>query len=195
MHKPFSILADTGSGYIAPVERNDIDDKVIRSVGGNPVKLSDLTDTELNTIGVARNVEDDVTGYDPGAPTYEFVNEVLQITYPSKTQTLITADEVKAEAERRIAAGLILSAGFRFKCDEKSIGRLTGMKTSTVWPKTFTTSAGVTVTLNNTTEASAVFDECDVYVTAILADSATLQNTDPIPQDYANDSHWTSDGS
>lgn len=101
------------------------------------------------------------------------------------------AKAVQEEAERRIDAGLVLSSGVRFKCDDKSISRIHGMKDSTAFPVTFKTSAGVTVTINNATEATAVFNEAAAYVAAVLAASATLQDNPPAdPQD---DQHWPSE--
>ncbi len=102
-------------------------------------------------------------------------------------------DTIRAEAERRIAAGLVLSSGVRFRCDDQSIARLTGMASSTVWPKTFKTQDGITVTLDNQVQAQAVFAECDAYITAVLAASATLQDAPPV--DPTADVHWPGDGS
>ena len=99
---------------------------------------------------------------------------------------------VRAEAERRIAAGLVLSSGVRFRCDETSLNRIDAMARSAIWPKTFKTAGGVTVTLNSKSEIEAIFDECDRYVTDVLATSATLQ--DNPPSEPCDDTHWPDDG-
>jgi len=103
-----------------------------------------------------------------------------------------TANDVRLEAERRIDAGKVLASGVRFKCDTNSINRLDGMLQSTKWPKRFKTQGGVDVTLNSQLEAKIIFDECDDYITDVLATSADLQ--DSPPADPSDDQHWPSDG-
>lgn len=101
---------------------------------------------------------------------------------------------ISAEAERRINAGLTLLSGLKFRCDDKSVSRMTGIKDGPVeaFPVTFKTAAGVTVTLNNAAEARAVFDSMTKYIAAVLGASATLQDSlpDSLPADYTHDSHW-----
>lgn len=98
--------------------------------------------------------------------------------------------QIRAEAERRKDAGFVLSSGVRFRCDDSSIARISGLKDApvSVFPTKFRTSAGVSVTVNNNAEAQTVFDEAATFVADVLDASATLQENPPA--DYEDDSHW-----
>lgn len=100
-----------------------------------------------------------------------------------------TADAIKAEAERRINEGTLIN-GVLFKCDVLSVTRIAAMKDgpTAMFPVVFKTHTGVTVTVNNATEALAIFNAASLFVSNVLAASATLQDT--LPADYADDIYW-----
>ncbi len=94
---------------------------------------------------------------------------------------------IRAEAERRLEAGKVLSSGVLFKCDDKSINRITALVHAT-FPCSFRTSAGVSVTINNQTEAIAVRDVMVNFAADVLAASNALQTS--LPNDFTNDTYW-----
>lgn len=171
----------------------------------NPARLTAAERESFGIPEVIAGVYDAASEIVTGADFTRAGDGTIQMVGGKVTEVLVTealpaaeiaaaeAAAISAEAERRIAVGLVLSSGVRFRCDTLSMTRLTGMKASTVWPKTFKTAAGVTVTLNSQAEAQAVFDECDAYVTDVLASSASLQDAPPV--DVMDDANWPSDGS
>jgi len=101
--------------------------------------------------------------------------------------------DISDEAERRIAVGLILSNGVRFRCDNKSIIRITVIKDrpSDRFPQSFKTSAGVDITIPTIDDAVMIFNQVADYVAAVMVASATIQDT--LPDDFTDNKHWPSD--
>lgn len=106
---------------------------------------------------------------------------------------LPTPADVAREAERRIDQGLVLSLGVRFRCDVKSVSRISAIKDRPAdrFPQSFKTAAGVDVTIPNVAAAVAVFNEVADYIDAIMVASAVLQDT--LPLNFTDDSLWPSD--
>ncbi|MEO5336862.1 MAG: DUF4376 domain-containing protein [Magnetospirillum sp. WYHS-4] len=107
---------------------------------------------------------------------------------------------VKAEAERRIAAGIDIGGGVMFRCDPESVGRIQGLllaaqrleERQEAVSISFKTASGTTVTITSAAQAGAVFDRASAHLARILARSAALQDRvaggDVL--DPANDALW-----
>lgn len=115
----------------------------------------------------------------------------------------VTAAGVSAEAERRInEVGFPLSAatvspGTVFRCDTASIARITSMANAPadIFPQTFVTRSGVTVTCATSADALAIKDEAARFVCRVLNESATLQANPPATTaDLKDDATWPADG-
>jgi len=123
---------------------------------------------------------------DLSGPVYDVALGTIAYTLVDKS----VADKkalISQEAERRLSAGLTLSSGVLFKCDNVSINRIQGMLHG-AFPKTFSTSAGVAVTVPDLAAAQAIVDEVADYVAAVLKASSDLQTS--LPADFTSDLHW-----
>ncbi len=141
------------------------------------------------------------------ADTYEFpLGDAPRCLYTEAGEIMADPDNpivqadtliegIKAEAERRIDAGLLIG-GNVFRCDEKSVGRITGLAqhaqrledASQSVSIAFKTDAGVDISITSAAQAWAIFDAVSAYLAAVLAASAVLQDDPPV--DYTDDSHW-----
>jgi len=118
-------------------------------------------------------------------PTYDAATGVATIrtvlsddTRPIAEQRADKIAAAMAEAERRIAAGTVVG-GVPFRCDDRSVGRISGMMVSAQRgkvPIVFKTQAGNTVTITTALEAEALFDAASAHVAAMLAASSALQD-------------------
>jgi len=110
--------------------------------------------------------------------------------------TLLPREAVQAEAERRLSIGFLMPDGHRFRCDDASISRLSGMLTAAErseaagkpYAATFRTAAGVEMQVSNAGDVGNLFDLAETFVNAVLKRSSELQ-ADP-PVDVQADRHW-----
>ncbi|NMM45216.1 DUF4376 domain-containing protein [Rhodospirillaceae bacterium KN72] len=115
---------------------------------------------------------------------------IVEIARPESRAT-----GVKAEAERRIAAGITVN-GDHFRCDEMSVQRLGDMVEAfadgDVAPDgiRFRTAAGRTVVLCDRDAARTLRDAVRRFRLACLAHSDTLQGD--VDVDFRLDSNWPS---
>ncbi|MDF1749945.1 MAG: hypothetical protein P1V34_13820 [Alphaproteobacteria bacterium] len=101
--------------------------------------------------------------------------------------------EIRFEAERRIAMGILVN-GSPFRCDDVSMQRVGeivqafGEGLVAEDGVRFSTAAGVMMTLKSETQVRSIFDAMRRYRSACLAASALLQSNPPA--NSADDSYW-----
>ena len=117
----------------------------------------------------------------------------------------IKQEEVKSEAERRIATGLVISGIAQFRTDDGSITRLHALLTGAQLREslslpvntTFRTSAGAEINITSAAQVAPVYLAAVDYVAAVLEISSTMQGDveNMTPQEVENfdeslDSLW-----
>ena len=111
----------------------------------------------------------------------------------SAPQLQVTAADIRAEAERRIAVGIVVD-GVPFKADDVSVSRVGRMvdafNDGLVDPAgiTFRTAAGDRFTLTELTQVRSIYHALIGYQSAVLSASDTLQAT--MPSDYLESAVW-----
>jgi hypothetical protein len=197
----YVILTDNAGTWGTPVVGIGGDKPIRTDENGNPVNLSDLTESERQEIGRATLIEEDTTGYTPGAPSDDLQSDGLHRTYPNKTAIPVTVEQVQAECARRLAAGF----DYDFE-DARGVHTIaTTDKDMEGW-REVTDIANARLATSDTTAIGIATETGETQVTPlewmdvlkaaaafrqpIWAYSFALQAQDPIPQNYTDDEHW-----
>lgn len=144
------------------------------------------------------------TGQVRTGPVYDIDNGTITYSVASKDAAVLK-QAVAIHAEGLLSVGVVLSAntvaeGARFRCDDSAINRIHALAVaadrkeaaSQAVSVTFRTHAGVEVTVTSAAHCWAIYDEAVGYAAAVLAASASAQESPPL--DPATVS-WPSDGS
>lgn len=144
------------------------------------VRVSDLTEAERQAVGLATLHEEVVPDhYDPGEPSDQLDAGGVHRTYPGKTVNVPRLQAaVRDEAERRIADGIVLASGIRFRCTTRYAVRIKELAESPVddFPVEVTTGTGAVLAMSAPADAEAVRVAARDYIRQVLEASRTLQS-------------------
>jgi len=177
-----------------PVPRPSRVDAVIGGRLYNATASATWTDAELEEYAGWIAV-DPASAYDPAIHDATGGGTVsgAGLALPAYAVKPVTAEMVRNEAERRIAAGITVDA-LPFRADDASVGRVREMLdafVAVIVPPagvTFKTAAGDEFTLTTEAQARAIYEGQITHRAAVLAASAALQDT--LPADYLTNAAW-----
>lgn len=177
-----------------PVPRPIRTDAVIGGVIYRHTDVTGYSDEELaERVGLV--AVDPSSEYDPVRHVADGGGDLSGdgLALPAYSVRPVTSGDIEAEAERRIAVG-ILVGGAAFRGDDASVQRVSEMLDAferDLVPEegvTFATAAGNVLTLTETAAAAAIYEALLRHRAAVLATSAVLRAAPPA--DFAEDSHW-----
>ncbi|MEQ8829589.1 MAG: hypothetical protein RLW87_07250 [Alphaproteobacteria bacterium] len=177
-----------------PVPRPIRTDAVIDGAIYRHTDVTAYSDAEL-TERVGLVAVDPASDFDPSRHVADGGGDLSGdgLALPAYSVRPVTADDIAAEAERRIAVGILVD-GAAFRGDDASVQRVSEMLDAferalvPVEGVTFATAAGNVLTLTETAAAAAIYEALLRHRAAVLARSAVLRAAPPA--DFAEDSHW-----